>query len=80
MDSSFVEENIQYQMPAYFMQYLSFAMKSRIFGAGFWIAEFDRKYIDIKNAIIDKNSYIQTPHYLEPYYLLTKTICVNDFN
>ena len=73
------EENIEYQMPAYFMQYLSFAMKSKLNSAGFWLAQFNRRCLGTKSIIVDRNAYIQTPHYLESYYYLTKKMSVNDF-
>ena len=80
------EESIQYQMPAYFMQYIAYCMHggfSLIIAdssdAGFFFEQFSKKYINTKNALIDQKKLILLPHYLETYYLLTKKIILLDF-
>ena len=80
------EENIQYQMPAYFMQYIAYAMHD-----GFHILEHDntdisfaftsftKRYSSQRKNIKENNNLIQTPHYVETYYYLTKNISIVDF-
>ena len=90
--------NLEYQMPAYFMQYISFAMKTDlnilgidvphpkfvdliVHGGGFWKAKFSGvKTTSTKDKIITSKPLIETPHFLESYYLITKKISVLDFN
>lgn len=81
------EDIIEYQMPAYFMQYISFSMGANIdfftvdfSGLGFLKANFCKKFINSKTALIKKRIFINTPHFLETYYLLIKRIYFNDFN
>ena len=84
----------QYQMPAYFMQYIAYCMHenddngNRVFEipgianlnqVGFAFAALVKRYNSQRELIRDRSDLIQCPHYLEPYYLLTKTICINDF-
>ena len=86
----------QYQMPAYFMNYLSFAMKTdlNIFGidiphpefvnlilhgGGFKFSQMARRYEHAKDIVVKYNNNVKTPHYLETYYILTKSISANDF-
>ena len=71
----------QYQMPAYFMQYLAYAMHGGFpliiadsSDAGFFFAKFTNKYINLKDTVIDRKNLIVLSHYLETYYLLTKKI------
>ena len=74
------EDIIEYQMPAYFMQYIAFTRRGTIASAGFFIAGFNKRYLAAKNALINNRSFMESPHLLETYYLLTKHIVTNDFN
>ena len=76
----------QYQMPAYFMQYLAFSMGTNIdlltidiSGFGFMKAKFYYIYALAKDKLINNRNSIKSPHFLETYYLLTKRICTLDF-
>ena len=76
----------QYQMPAYFMQYLAFVMHDGfnilgqdIFDLNFLLAKFNKKYSSAQQVLIRKKDIIQPPHYLETYYLLTKSVSIIDF-
>ena len=76
----------EYQMPAYFMQYIAYVQHggfeifgTDIFDAGFVIADFNSRYLKSKNVLINKKNYIQSPHYLEVYYLISKKISIIDF-
>ena len=71
--------NLDYQTPAYFMQYLAFAMKGDLSGFGFWKAKFNRRYIKAKEDVVNYKDMIKSPHYLESYYLITKRIDINCF-
>ena len=80
------EDIIEYQMPAYFMQYLAYAMHSGFplivadsTQAGFLFTNFAKKYIKTKNVIMIQKNKIVSSHYLESYYLLTKRISIIDF-
>ena len=72
--------NLDYQMPAYFMQYLSFAMHGAFPSFGFWKASFNKRFTRTKDIIVEKKELIQDPHFLESYYLVTKKISIIDFN
>ena len=74
------EDIIELQMPAYFMQYISFTRQGGMSGPGFYIAQFSKRYMNSKSILIDKRSYLEHPHMLETYYLLSKRISHSNFN
>ena len=85
-------------MPAYFMQYISFAMKTDlnilgidvphpefvnliVYGGSFWKAKFAGANTTLtKDKIINSKPLIETQHFLESYYLITKKVSILDFN
>ena len=86
----------EYQMPAYFMQYISYCMHEKdnngnkvfeIPGIAnlnqikFVMSIFNTRYKKAQERLRDAAIYklIETPHYLESYYCLTKKININDF-
>ena len=76
----------EFQMPAYFMQYLAFVMETKIdifgwdiSGLGFVMAEFNMRYLPAKDMIFNNSNFIKSPHLLETYYLMTKKLTISDF-
>ena len=81
------EDIIEYQTPAYFMQYIAYSMHGGFpliiadsTQAGFFFASFTNKYSKTKEIVVKEKSLIVVPHYLEIYYLLTKKISITNFN
>ena len=82
----------QYQMPAYFMHVIAGAMHtsnntgitinpfSTLFNKASIIATpLSEKYKVAQGKIVENNSKITIPHYLESYYVLTKNVAIKDF-
>ena len=80
------EDIIEYQMPAYFMQYIAYCMHGGFpiliwdnTDIGFATVALAKRYSNPRKIIKDRNGLIKFPHYLETYYLLTKRIIAIDF-
>ena len=76
----------QYQMPAYFMQYIAYCMHGGFpiliwdnTDIGFATAALAKRYFNPRKVIKDRNGLIKFPHYLETYYLLTIIIYLKIF-
>ena len=48
-------------------------------GGGFKFSQMARRYEHAKYIVVKYNNNVKTPHYLETYYILTKSISANDF-
>ncbi len=80
------EDIKEYQMPAYFMQYLAYCMHGGVnliiadsSDTGFFFTKFTNKCINPKDTVINRKDLIVLPHYLETYYLLIKKIIPINF-
>ena len=64
--------NLEYQMPAYFIQYIAYCMHGGFpiliwdhTDIGFTTTTLAKRYSIQRDIVKDKNGFIQSPHYLE---------------